>query len=73
MVFLTNLDPKVGPDILRAIFAIVKEEGLNINAVNIYHVTNTVDKVDKGKAIKLGVYKFDNREEWTEEQKTWYE
>ena len=29
MVFLATLDPKVGPDILRVILAVVKEEGLN--------------------------------------------
>ena len=73
MVFLATLDPKVGSYILRAILAVFEENGLNINSANIYHQSNTGDKVNKGKTLEWGVYKSGNREEWTEEQKTWYE
>ena len=37
MVFLATLDPKGSSDILRAILAVVKDEGLNIDAANDYH------------------------------------
>ena len=73
MVFLATLDPKVGPDILRAILAVVEDEGLNIDAADNYHESDTGDKVNESKTLEWGVYKSDDREEWTEEQKTWYE
>ena len=73
MIFLATLDPKVGPDILRAILAVVEEEGVDINSATNYHDCDTGDKVDGAKALDWGVYKADKIEEWTEDQKTWYE
>ena len=56
MIFLATLDPKVGPDILRAILAVVEEEDVNIDAAGDHYESDTGDKVDKTKALDWGVY-----------------
>ena len=65
MIFLATLDPKVGPDILRAILAVVEEEGVDINSATNYHDCDTGDKVDEAKALDWGVYKTDKIEEFS--------
>ena len=72
MVFLATLDPKVGPDIMRAILAAVEEEGVDINSEDIYHNSDTGDKVEEAKELEWGCYKSTDRANW-EAQATWYE
>ena len=52
MVFLATLDPEVGPDIMRAILAVVEEEGVDINSADIYHDSDTGDKVEEAKELE---------------------
>ena len=70
MVFLATLDPKAGPDILRAILAVVEEEGVDINSATNYHASDTGDKVDEAKDLDWGHYKLDDRDNWSTEQTT---
>lgn len=72
MIYLAVLDPKVGPSVLRAILAIVVEEGVDINAAQ-----TEFDDEDYGvevtEDLDWGVFQYDDPEDRPEEEKIWYE
>jgi len=73
MVFLATLDPKAGPDIMRAILTVVEEEGVDVDAAHDYHRTDTGGDVDEAKEEEWGPYKLKDKSKWSDEQTTWYE
>ena len=50
-----------------------KEVGVDINSEDIYHNSDTGDKVEEAKELEWGCYKSKDRANWTEAQATWYE
>ena len=72
MIYLAVLDPKVGPSVLRAILAIVVEEGVDINAAQ-----TEFDDEDYGvevtEDLDWGVFQYDDPEDRPEDEKIWYE